>query len=292
MKKAVSIDGKLVKDEDAKISVLDHGFLYGDGLFEGIRVRAGRVFRIEQHLARLAVGAKTIGLDLPFSTSEQARIVTDTVRAFGQKEAYVRFVVTRGEGPLGVDPTTCKRPTVVCIVAEIGLFTAEQRSQGLAMITSSYRRPNPDVQDVAIKTLNYLGSALAKQEARRQGADEALFLNQSGRIAEAAVANIFALRGRALMTPPALDGCLEGINRGAICEIARDLGFDVSERSLGRRDLFAADEVFLTGSGAGVVGVRSLDGRAIGTGRTGEVTLDLERRHRALAESEGPVTVP
>jgi branched-chain amino acid aminotransferase len=292
MKKMVSIDGKIVKDEDAKISVLDHGLLYGDGLFEGIRVRAGRIFRLDQHLARLQIGARSIGLELPFNPSEQARIVTDTVRAFGQKEAYVRLLVTRGEGPLGVDPTTCKKPTVVCIVAEIGLFTAEQRARGLAMITSSYRRPNPDVQDVAIKTLNYLGSVLAKQEARQHGADEALLLNQSGRVAEAAVANVFALRGRSLSTPPALDGCLEGINRGAVMEIARELGLSVSERSLGRRDLFAADEVFLTGSGAGVIGVRSLDGRAIGRGQTGEVTLDLERRHRALAESEGPVTVP
>jgi branched-chain amino acid aminotransferase len=291
MKKTVSIDGKIVNDEDAKISVLDHGLLYGDGLFEGIRVRAGRIFRLDQHLARLQIGARTIGLELPFNPSEQARIVTDTVRAFGQKEAYVRLLVTRGEGPLGVDPTTCKKPTVVCIVAEIGLFTSEQRARGLAMITSSYRRPNPDVQDVAIKTLNYLGSVLAKQEARQHGADEALLLNQSGRVAEAAVANVFALRGRSLSTPPALDGCLEGINRGAVMEIARELGLAVSERSLGRRDLFAADEVFLTGSGAGVIGVRSLDGRAIGRGQTGEVTLDLERRHRALAESEGPVTV-
>jgi len=217
--------------------------------------------------------------------------VRETVRAFGQKEAYIRLLVTRGEGPLGVDPTTCSKPTVVCIVAEIGLFSAEQRARGLTMITSSYRRPNPDVQDSAIKTLNYLGSALAKQEAKRQGADEALLLNQGGRVSEASVANIFALRGRSLSTPPAIDGCLEGINRGAVLEIARDLGFSVSERSLGRRDLLAADEVFLTGSGAGVVGVRSLDGRAIGRGQTGEVTLDIERRHRALAESEGPITV-
>ncbi len=289
--KMVSIDGQIVADENAKISVMDHGLLYGDGLFEGIRVRAGRVFRIEQHLARLQVGARVIGLELPFSVAELGRIVTDTVAAFARKEAYVRLLVTRGEGPLGVDPTTCERPAVVCIVAEIALYSAEQRARGLSMITSSYRRPNPDAQDVAIKTLNYLGSALAKQEARRQGADEALLLNQSGRVAEAAVANIFALRGRALSTPPAIDGCLEGINRGAVLEIARDLGLSVAERSLGRRDLLAADEVFLTGSGAGVVGVRSLDGRAIGTGRTGEVTLELERRHRALAESEGPVTV-
>jgi len=292
MNKAVSIDGQLVAEQDAKISVLDHGLLYGDGLFEGIRVRAGRIFRLEQHLARLELGARYLGLDLPFDTEGRARIVQDAVRAFGQREAYVRLLVTRGEGPLGVDPTTCKKPTVVCIVAEIGLYSPEQRAQGLSMVTSSYRRPNPDVQDVAIKTLNYLGSALAKQEAKRQGADEALLLNQAGRVSEASVANVFALRGRSLSTPPAIDGCLEGINRAAVMELAREQGFSVAERSLGRRDLLAADEVFLTGSGAGVVGVRSLDGRAIGRGRTGELTLDFERRHRALAESEGPVTVP
>jgi branched-chain amino acid aminotransferase len=292
MNKAVSIDGQLVSDGDAKISVLDHGLLYGDGLFEGIRIRAGRIFRLEQHLARLSLGARYLGLDLPFDREGQAKIVRDAVRAFGQKEAYVRLLVTRGEGPLGVDPTTCKKPTVVCIVAEIGLYSAEQRAQGLSMITSSYRRPSPDVQDVAVKTLNYLGSALAKQEAKKHGADEALLLNQQGRVAEASVANVFVVRGRTLATPPALDGCLEGINRGAVLELARELGYSVSESSLGRRDLLAADEVFLTGSGAGVVGVRSLDGRAIGRGCTGEVTLELERRHRALAESEGPVTVP
>jgi len=292
MNKAVSIDGQLVADQDAKISVLDHGLLYGDGLFEGLRVRAGRIFRLDEHLARLDLGARYLGLDLPFDSEGRARIVRETVRAFAQKEAYVRLLVTRGEGPLGVDPTTCKKPTIVCIVAEIGLYSAEQRALGLSLITSSYRRPNSDVQDVSVKTLNYLGSALAKQEAKKQGADEALLLNQSGRVSEASVANIFVLRGRSLSTPPAIDGCLPGINRGAVLELARELGLSVGECSLGRRDLLAADEVFLTGSGAGVVGVRSLDGRAIGRGRTGEVTLDLERRHRALAENEGPVTVP
>jgi len=291
MIKIVSIDGVIVADEHAKVSVLDHGLLYGDGLFEGIRVRAGRVFRIEQHMARLQLGARVIGLELPFDAQRMTLVVTDAVRAFGRKEAYVRLLVTRGEGPLGVDPTTCKKPTVICIAAEIALYSAEQRAQGLSLLTSSYRRPNPDTQDVAVKTLNYLGSALAKQEARQRGADEALLLNQSGRVAEASVANVFALRGRTLATPPAIDGCLEGINRAAVLEIARELGFSTEERSLGRRDLLAADEVFLTGSGAGVVGVRSLDGRAIGRGRTGEVTLDLERRHRELAESEGSLTV-
>ncbi len=291
MKKLVSIDGKIVADAEAKVSVLDHGLLYGDGLFEGLRVRAGRIFRIERHLARLRLGARVLGLDLPFDDQAQNDIITNAVRAFGQREAYVRLLVTRGEGPLGVDPTTCKTPTVICIVAEIALFSAEQRAEGLALLTSSYRRPNPDVQDVAVKTLNYLGSALAKQEARQRGGDDALLLNQSGRVAEASVANVFALHGRSLFTPPSLDGCLEGINRAAILEIARDSGFDAVEHSLGRRDLLAADEVFLTGSGAGVIGVRSLDGRTIGRGRTGEVTLGFARRHRQLAESEGPVTV-
>ena len=291
MNMTVSIDGKIVTAEGAKISVLDHGLLYGDGLFEGIRVRAGRIFRLDQHLARLRIGARVLGLDLPFEAEPLARIIREAVSAFGQREAYVRLLVTRGEGPLGVDPTLCKKPTVVCIVAQIGLFDAEQRARGLAMITSSYRRPNPDVLDVAVKTLNYLGSVLAKQEAKQRGADEALLLNQSGRVSEAAVANVFAVRERALFTPPALDGCLEGINRRAVLEIAADCGFTVAERSLSRRDLLAADEVFLTGSGAGVIGVRSLDERAIGSGRTGEVTLELERRHRALAESEGSATV-
>lgn len=291
MNKIVSIDGEIVADAEAKVSVLDHGLLYGDGLFEGIRVRAGRVFRIEQHLRRLQLGARFLGLALPFEAERMASLVTDAVRAFGRKEAYVRLLVTRGEGPLGVDPTTCKKPTVICIAAEIALYSAEQRARGLSMLTSSYRRPNPDAQEVAVKTLNYLGSALAKQEARQRGADEALLLNQSGRVAEASVANVFVVHGGTLSTPPAIDGCLEGINRGAVLEIASSLGFSVAERSLGRRDLLAADEVFLTGSGAGVVGVSSLDGRAIGRGQTGEVTLELERRHRELAETEGALTV-
>jgi branched-subunit amino acid aminotransferase/4-amino-4-deoxychorismate lyase len=211
MNRTVSIDGQIVANEQAKVSVLDHGLLYGDGLFEGIRVRAGRVFRIEQHMARLQVGARVLGLELPFDPQRMALVVTDTVRAFARKEAYVRLLVTRGEGPLGVDPTTCKKPTVICIAAEIALYSAEQRAQGLTLLTSSYRRPNPDAQDVAVKTLNYLGSALAKQEARQRGADEALLLNQSGRVAEASVANVFVLRGRALSTPPTIDGCRRGV---------------------------------------------------------------------------------
>lgn len=279
--------GEILDGPEAKVSVTDHGLLYGDGLFEGMRVYEKRVFRHDQHLARLAVGARALGIELPYSQAVLKAIVEDTVRAFGQSEAYIRLLVTRGVGPLGVDPTTCERPNVLCIVDTIKLFGEEQRERGIDMITSSYRRPTADVLDVRVKSLNYLGSVLAKQEARQRGAEEALLLNPRGHIAEAAVANLFVLRGSALFTPPASDGCLEGITRRAVMELARGLGLSVEERSLGRADVFAADEVFLTGSGAGVVAVRSLDGRTVGIGKRGPVTAKLTALHRELAESEG-----
>ena len=281
------IDGSIVEEGAARVAVTDHGLLYGDGIFEGMRVIAGRVFRIERHLDRLEFGARTLLLALPHPREEIRRIVEDTVRAFGQREAYVRLVVTRGEGPLGVDPTTCPRAKLFCIVNTIKLFSEEQRERGLDMITSSYRRPSADVLDVRVKSLNYLGSVLAKLEARQHEADEALLLNQRGHIAEAAVANVFALRGELLLTPPASDGCLEGINRGSVMELAPKLGLTVKEQSIGRADLLQADEVFLTGSGAGIVAVRGLDGRILGVGKRGKVTARLSELHRALAEAEG-----
>ncbi|HEY6877443.1 MAG TPA: branched-chain-amino-acid transaminase [Polyangiales bacterium] len=280
------MDGKLVDESEARVSVTDHGLLYGDGVFEGMRVIAGRVFRLQRHLARLAFGAKVLALSLPYSLEEIAAAVNETVQAFGEAEGYIRLLVTRGVGPLGVDPTTCPRGSVVIIVTTIKLFTEEQRERGLDMITSSHRRPAADVIDVRVKSLNYLNSVLPKLEARQRNADEALLLNARGHIAEAAVANVFALRGKQLWTPPASDGCLEGITRGAVIELAPKLGLEVSERSIGRADLFAADEVFLTGSGAGVVAVRSLDGRILGTGQRGPITAKLQQAHRELAEYE------
>lgn len=282
----VWIDGKIVDESEARVPVTDHGLLYGDGVFEGMRVVAGGVFRIERHLARLAVGARVLALEIPYNREELQGIVEDTVRAFGEREAYVRLLVTRGAGPLGVDPTTCPRANVVCIVNTIKLFSEEQRDAGLDMITSSYRRPTADMLDVRVKSLNYLNSVLAKLEARQRGADEALLLNARGHISEASVANLFAVRGKSLLTPPASDGCLEGINRQAVMELGRAHGYQVEERSLGRVDLYAADEVFLTGSGAGLVAVRSLDSRQIGGGKRGPVTAELTALHRALAESE------
>lgn len=281
------IDGRIVDEGEAHVAVNDHGVLYGDGIFEGMRVMHGKVFRIERHLKRLAFGAKALHLQLPHSIDEIRALTEDTVRAFGETESYIRLVVTRGVGPLGVDPTTCPKARLFCIVGAIKLFGEEQRERGLDMITSSYRRPSADVLDVRIKSLNYLGSVLAKLEARQHDVDEALLLNASGHIAEASVANIFAVRGTQLLTPPASDGCLEGINRGAVLELAPQLGLEPLERSIGRADLFQADEVFLTGSGAGVVAVRSLDGRTLGPGKRGPLTARFTELHRGLAASEG-----
>jgi branched-chain amino acid aminotransferase len=270
------LEGRILPAHEARIPVRDHGLLYGDGLFEGIRVRGGRVFRLDDHLARFATGAKALALELPVPPAELRRIVLETVRAHALPEAYVRLLATRGEGPLGVDPLPCGPSRVLCLVDQIALYPEEKRRRGIDLVTSSLRRPSPDVLDPRVKSLNYLNNVLAKQEARMRGADEALLLNAAGLVAEAAVANVFVVRSGELRTPPASDGALEGITRATVLELAHALGIPCSERSLGRFDLFAAQECFLTGSGAGLVGVRSLDGRPIGDGARGPVLAKLE----------------
>jgi branched-chain amino acid aminotransferase len=281
------IEGRIVDARDARISVRDHGLLYGDGLFEGIRVRSGRVFRLDAHLARFAAGAKALALDLPLPIADVRRIVLETVRAHATPEAYVRLIATRGDGPLGVDPTACGPARILCLVDSIALYPEEKRRRGIDLVTSSLRRPSPDVLDPRVKSLNYLNNVLAKLEARNQGADEALLLNAAGLVAEAAVANVFVVRAGELRTPPPTDGALEGITRATVLELAHSLGIPACERSLGRFDLFAADECFLTGSGAGLVGVRSLDGRPIGTGAPGPVLAKLESAFLDACESLG-----
>lgn len=278
----VWIDGRVIPGAEARIPVTDHGLLYGDGLFEGIRIYAGRVFRLDLHLARLEAGAKALALALPGGAAALREVVLETARAFGQPEAYARLLVTRGEGPLGVDPTTCKEPRVVCIVDAIRLYPAETLARGLDLVTVSVRRPPADVLDPRVKSLNYLNSALAKLEARRRGADEALILNLAGQVAEASVANVFAVREGRLLTPPASDGALEGITRRSVLELAGRLGIPAAERTLGRADLFAAEEVFLTGTGARIVPVRSLDGAPIGAGPPGPATRRLDEAFGAL----------
>ncbi len=267
----VWIEGRVVDGSEARVPVLDHGLLYGDGVFEGIRIYGRRVFQLEAHLQRFATAAKTLALELPGGTAAVRAIVLETARAFGAEEAYVRLIATRGDGPLGIDPTQCSEPRLICIVDRINVHPENKRSSGIDLLTSSWRRPPADVLDPRVKSLNYLNNVMAKLEARQRGGDEALLLNAAGSIAEASVANLFVVRGGDLLTPPSNDGALEGITRATVLELAALLGIPARAQSLGRFDLFAAEEVFLTGSGTGLVPVRSLDGRTIGAGGPGPV---------------------
>ncbi len=260
------LDDRIVDERDAVLPVLDHGLLYGDGLFEGIRICERRVFRLADHLRRLSVGAKAIGLELPGGTPACEKAVIETARAHDSDDAYVRLIVTRGVGELGVDPETCRDPRLIVVVSDIAMYAEAKRRAGLALATSSLRRPQAGVLDPGVKSLNYLNSVLAKREARLHGADEALLLNAQGQVAEASGANVFAVRDGVVSTPPATDGALPGITRRSVLDLAGRLGFETRERTLGRVDLWDADEAFLTGSGARIVPVATLDGQAVGAG--------------------------
>ncbi len=284
----VWLDGQVRDPEQARIPVTDHGLLYGDGVFEGIRVYAGRVFQLPRHLERLRLSARAIGLELPYPLARLHAIVCETLSAFGRDDAYVRLLITRGSGPLGVDPTRCLEPRTICIAGEIEIYSPEKRARGLDLITASLRRPAADALDPGVKSLNYLNSVLAKRDARRRGADEALVLNAQGRVAEAAVANLFALRGRELRTPPPEEGLLAGLTRARVPELASAFGIDTVEAPLTHLDLFAADEVFLTGTGVSlVVGVRSLDGQPLAGEGPGPFTEKLSVAFSELVAREG-----
>ena len=288
----VWIDGRIVEGAEARVPVTDHGFLYGDGIFEGIRVRSRRIFRLGAHLARLATSARALGLELPATLDAIGDIVLTTARAHGTDDAYIRLIVTRGDGPLGLDPTSCPRARVVCIADALRIYSAEKRTAGLDLVTSSLRRPAADVLDPRVKSLNYLNNVLARLEARRQGADEALLLNAQGNIAEASVANLFIVRADRLLTPPTTDGALPGITRETILELAEAEGLRGAEQTLGRLDVFGADEVFLTGTGAGIVPVRSLDGQFIASTVPGPATLRLSKAFEELASTTGIQVFP
>ena len=285
----VWIDGEITELEEARIPVTDHGLLYGDGIFEGIRIRGRRVFRLEAHMARLESGARALALELPGGAEAMREIVLETARAHDEDEAYVRLIVTRGQGALGVDPTTCTEPRVICIVDEVHIYSPEKLASGLDLVTSSWRRPPADVLDPRVKSLNYLNNVMAKLEARQRGADEALLLNTHGNVAEAAVANLFVHRAGELRTPPGSDGALEGINRATVLELAGSLGMPAREQTLTRFDVLSADAAFLTGSGAGVAPVRSLDGRTIGAGVPGPVYAKIAA---ALADAAVSLGTP
>ncbi len=283
----IYIDGQLHAREDARISVFDHGLLYGDGVFEGLRIYARRVFRLDAHLARLFASAKAIGLTVPLDQAALADAVRDTVRANRQETGYIRLVVTRGDGPLGLDPTTCTRPRVIIIVADIAVYPAALYDAGVRVITAATRQVPAASVDPRIKSLNYLKNVLARLEAHASGAAEALMLNAEGFVAECTADNVFAVRDGVVRTPPATEGALDGITRAVVRDLAVADGLVFREERLGRYDLFTADECFLSGTGAELVPMVELDARTIGDGRPGPVTRRLTTGLRTLAEREG-----
>ena len=277
----VWLNGDLLDREDAKISVFDHGVLYGDGVFEGIRSYGGKVFRLQAHVRRLYDSALGIRLTVPISQEEMAKAITDTLQANSLRDSYIRVVVTRGAGTLGLDPNRCPEPNVFIITDKISLYPDELYENGLDIITAATMRNHPNAVNPRVKSLNYLNNILAKIEAIDAGTLEAVMLNHLGYVAECTGDNLFIVRDEVVFTPPIAAGILEGITRDEILDIARGQGIAVREENLTRQDLYVADECFLTGTAAEVVPVVRIDKRPIGTGRPGPVTKQLaEAFHR------------
>jgi branched-chain amino acid aminotransferase len=283
----IYIDGKYLPADQAKISVFDHGFLYGDGVFEGIRAYNGRVFRLKEHLDRLYDSAKTIDLHPPLSKDELAEVICELLRKNKLENAYIRPVISRGVGDLGLDPRKCPRPSVIIIAVEWGAMYGDLYEKGLTGVTVSIRRTPAEALPPNVKSLNYLNNILAKIEANNGGCEEAVMLNAEGFVAECTGDNVFIVKNDALFTPPLSAGALYGITRQTVIELAEDSGFKVSEPNLTRYDLFNADECFLTGTGAEIVPVVKIDGRVIGTGIPGRITRRLEDEYHALTKVSG-----
>jgi len=281
----VYINGKLYDKEAAAISVYDHGLLYGDGVFEGIRSYGGKVFRLKEHLDRLWYSAKAIWLAIPISKDEMARAIEDTLATNGIRDGYIRVVVTRGCGTLGLDPNKCSDPQVIVITDHISLYPEELYQKGLEIITVSTQRNHPAALSPRIKSLNYLNNILAKIEGLQAGCIEALMLNHKGEVAECTGDNIFVARDGRLLTPPNEAGILEGITRDAVISLARGAGIEVREVPLGKHDVYIADECFLTGTAAEVVPVVKVDSRTIGQGKPGPITRDMIARFHKLTRS-------
>lgn len=287
----IYLDGKFVPREEAKISVFDHGFLYGDGVFEGIRAYNGRVFRLEEHLERLFDSAKTIDLQVPVSKAEFGEIILETLRKNNLREAYIRPVVSRGVGDLGLDPRKCPKPTIVVIAVEWGAMYGDLYEKGLKAITVSVRRNPAQALPPNVKSLNYLNNIFAKIEANYKGGDEAIFFDTNGYISEGSGDNIFVVKNGEIITPPTLNN-LRGITRMVALEIARSLGITVKEQNIGYYDMYSADEVFVTGTAAEVGPIVLIDGRSIGSGRPGPITRQLMAAFKAVTEREGTPIYP
>ena len=276
------IDGEWYDRASAKVSVFDHGLLYGDGVFEGIRVYSGKVFRLQEHVERLYDCAKAVDLVIPLPPEEFGRVIEETVRRSGLQEAYIRPIVTRGVGDLGIDPRKCPTPTVIVIVDGISIWPPERYEQGLSVITAGTPIPHREALSPRVKSLNYLCHAMAKLEANNAGADEALMMDSSGHIAEGTGQNLFVLKRKVLRTPPLSAGILAGVTRAAVMELAVAAGLSVREELLNRFDVYTADEAFLTGTASEIAPIRSYDGRPIGSGKRGPVTKDLMARFHRL----------
>jgi branched-chain amino acid aminotransferase len=288
----IFLSGKFVKKEEAVVSVYDHGFLYGDGVFEGIRVYSGNVFRLENHLKRLYESAHSIMLTIPYTLEEMTQIIVETIRMNELRSAYIRVVVSRGAGNLGLDPSSCLMPRVIVIAEELSLYPKELYEKGLKVGSVATRRNRPDVLSPQIKSLNYLNNILVKLEANQAGVDEALMLNDQGYVTEGSADNIFIIKNGVIYTPPVYLGALEGITRNAIIELARKDGYEVKEQPFTRHDVYIADEVFLTGTAVEVIAVNEVDTRQIKDGKPGPITNHLLSEFRKLVTTDGVQCYP
>ncbi|HID47594.1 MAG TPA: branched-chain-amino-acid transaminase [Methanothermococcus okinawensis] len=280
----VYLNGKFVDKEDAKISIYDHGLLYGDGVFEGIRAYDGVIFKLKEHIDRLYDSAKSILLEIPLSKEEMEEVVVETVRINKLRDAYIRLVVTRGVGDLGLDPQKCSNPSIFCIAEPMNPLLGES---GIRVITSSIRRLPVDVLNPAVKSLNYLNSILAKIQANYAGVDEAFLLDTEGYVVEGTGDNIFVVKDGIIRTPPVSSSILRGITRDTVIDIARELGYTVLEDRITLHQLYVADEVFITGTAAEIVPVVEIDGRIINEGKIGEITKRLKKEFDSIKKVLG-----
>ena len=283
----IYIDGKYFDERNAKVSVFDHGLLYGDGIFEGIRAYNGRVFKLKEHIDRLYASAKSILLTIPITHQQMMKAVVETCRQNKLRDGYIRLLVTRGVGTLGLNPNRCKNSSVIIIAGKIQLYPQELYQKGMEIITVPTVRNLHSALNPAIKSLNYLNNILAKIEANNAGCEEAVMLNAEGFVSECTGDNLFIVKNGNLQTPPLSAGALYGITRGVVMEMAGESGMEVTEPNLTRHDLFNADECFLTGTGAELVPVVKIDGRVIGNGKPGEITQKLVAQYRALTKMSG-----
>jgi branched-chain amino acid aminotransferase len=281
----VWLDGKWCDRQTATVSVYDHGLLYGDGVFEGIRVYGGKIFKLSEHIDRLYDSAKAIWLTIPMPKDEMVSVTEEAVRRSGIAEAYIRHIITRGVGDLGLDPRKCPKPSIIIIVDTIRLFPEEVYETGLRVVTAGTPIPHREALSPRVKSLNYLAHILAKIEGIHSGADEVLMLDSEGHVAEGSGQNIFVVKNGVIRTPTPYAGILKGVTRDVVIDLARGAGYDMQETMLNRYDVYTADEAFFTGTASELIAIRQVDGRTIGNGKPGPVTRDLRSRFQALARS-------